>query len=388
MTLHPVYLDYAATTPVAPEVAARMAEFLTLDGVFGNPASRSHFHGWQAEAAVENARRDVADLLAADPREIVWTSGATEANNLAIKGTAWAHGDRGGHMVTTAIEHKAVLDPMCWLGTRGWEISTVAPTATGRIDRAAVAAALRSDTVLVSIMHANNEVGTINDIAAIGALCRDRGILFHVDAAQTAGKLPIDLSELPVDLLSLSAHKMYGPKGIGALYVRRAVQHRLVPLIHGGGHERGMRSGTLPTHQIVGLGEACRLASANMAEDEQLLEALRARLWEGLGKLPGVVLNGADPHRLPGVMNIQFGGCDGEALLAALSGLAVSSGSACTSATLEASYVLKAMGLSDDEAHSSLRFSLGRYTTESDIDRAIEIVSRAVEQLHGARRSA
>lgn len=388
MTLHPVYLDYAATTPVAPEVAARMAEFLTLDGVFGNPASRSHFHGWQAEAAVENARRDVADLLAADPREIVWTSGATEANNLAIKGTAWAHGDRGGHMVTTAIEHKAVLDPMCWLGTQGWEISTVAPTATGRIDRAAVAAALRSDTVLVSIMHANNEVGTINDIAAIGALCRDRGILFHVDAAQTAGKLPIDLSELPVDLLSLSAHKMYGPKGIGALYVRRAVQHRLVPLIHGGGHERGMRSGTLPTHQIVGLGEACRLASANMAEDEQLLEALRARLWEGLGKLPGVVLNGADPHRLPGVMNIQFGGCDGEALLAALSGLAVSSGSACTSATLEASYVLKAMGLSDDEAHSSLRFSLGRYTTESDIDRAIEIVSRAVEQLHGARRSA
>lgn len=388
MTLHPVYLDYAATTPVAPEVAARMAEFLTLDGVFGNPASRSHFHGWQAEAAVENARRDVADLLTADPREIVWTSGATEANNLAIKGAAWAHGDHCGHIVTTAIEHKAVLDPMGWLGTRGWEVSTVAPTATGRIDMEAVAAALRPDTVLVSVMHANNEVGTINDIAAIGALCRDRGILFHVDAAQTAGKLPIDLSELPVDLLSLSAHKMYGPKGIGALYVRRAVQHRLVPLIHGGGHERGMRSGTLPTHQVVGLGEACRLASANMAEDEQLLEALRARLWEGLGKLPGVVLNGADPHRLPGVMNIQFGGCDGEALLAALSGLAVSSGSACTSATLEASYVLKAMGLSDDEAHSSLRFSLGRYTTESDIDRAIEIVSRAVEQLHGARRSA
>lgn len=385
---HPVYLDYAATTPVDPGVAARMAEHLTLDGIFGNPASRSHIYGWQAEAAVENARREVADLLGADPREIVWTSGATEANNLALKGVAWASAARGRHLVTNSIEHKAVLDPMRWLQSQGYEVSCVAPAATGQIEPEAIAAALRPDTVLVSVMYANNELGTINDIAAIGAICRERGVLLHVDAAQAVGKLAIDLKTLPVDLLSLSAHKLYGPKGIGALYVRRAVQAQLEPLIHGGGHERGMRSGTLPTHQIVGVGEACRLAREHLGEETERLEALRARLWNGIRSLPGIALNGAAPQRLAGLLNIRFSGCDGELLLGALSGLAISSGSACTSASLEPSYVLREIGLSDAEAHSSLRFSLGRFTTEADVDTAVEQVRQAVERLGGLRRPA
>lgn len=388
MSQQPVYLDYAATTPVAPEVAAAMARHLTLDGVFGNPASRSHFHGWQAEAAVEHARREVADLLGADPRDIVWTSGATEANNLALKGVALGWADRGSHLVCSSIEHRAVLDPMNWLVRQGRALTLVPPDARGQITPEAVAASLRPDTVLVSIMHANNEVGTLNDIEAIGRLCRERGVLFHVDAAQTVGKLPLDLGSLPVDLLSLSGHKFYAPKGVGALYVRRALQRQLEPQTHGGGHERGLRSGTLATHQLVGLGEACRLAREQMAADADLLESLRSRLWQGLEDLPGVVLNGAAAERLPGILNLRFEGCNGEALLAALAGLAVSSGSACTSASLEPSHVLKAMGLSDEQAHSSLRFSLGRYTTAADIDRSIEVVRRAVERLQGSRRSA
>lgn len=387
MNARPVYLDYAATTPVDPEVAARMADHLTMDGVFANPASRSHMYGWQAESAVEDARREVADLLGADPREIIWTSGATEADNLALKGAAAGLATQGRHIVTSSIEHKAVLDPCRWLQEQGFEVSYVAPSATGRIDPGAVAAALRPDTTLVSVMHANNEVGTVNDIAAIGAYCREQGALFHVDAAQTVGKLPLNLEQLPVDLLSLSAHKLYGPKGVGALYARRAVQRHLVPQIHGGGHERGLRSGTLATHQVVGLGVACRLAGERLQEETAQLEALRSRFWTALGDLPGVGLNGDPEQRLPGVLNLHFAGCDGEALLLALKDVAVSSGSACTSASIEPSHVLRAMGISDELAHSSLRFSLGRFTSAADVDAATACVRRAVERL-AARRSA
>ncbi|ARB44972.1 IscS subfamily cysteine desulfurase [Alloalcanivorax xenomutans] len=377
-----VYLDYAATTPVDPRVVEAMVRFLGPDGTFGNPASRSHLYGWLAEEAVENARRQVADALNADPREIVWTSGATEANNLAIKGVLEQRG--GGHVITSATEHKAVLDPCGWLEGRGVEVTYLAPEPDGRITPRAVEEAMREDTVLVSIMHANNETGVINDIGAIGALCRERGVLFHTDAAQTMGKLPLDVRETTVDLVSLCAHKIYGPKGIGALYVRRHPDVRVAAQIHGGGHERGMRSGTLPAHQIVAMGEALSLAMASRDEENERIAALRDRLWDGIRTLPGVSLNGAGAPRLPGHMNVAFEGLEGEMLLTALTGVAVSTGSACTSASLEPSYVLKAMGVSDSLAHGSLRFSVGRFTDETQIDTVIQNVTQVVTRLRDA----
>lgn len=378
----PIYLDYAATTPVDPRVAERMMACLTLDGNFGNPASRSHRFGWEAEEAVETARQQVAQLIGADPREIVWTSGATESDNLAIKGVAHFYGpSKGRHIVTSAIEHKAVLDTCRQLEREGFEITYLQPEPDGLITADAVSAALRDDTVLVSIMHANNEIGTINDIAAIGAATRARGVLLHVDAAQSAGKVPVDVEAMQVDLMSLSAHKMYGPKGIGALYVRRKPRVRLEAQVHGGGHERGMRSGTLPTHQIVGMGEAARIAREDMASEAERLIRLRARLWEGFKDIEAVHLNGHPQQRLPGSLNVSFAFVEGESLIMSLKDLAVSSGSACTSASLEPSYVLRALGLSDELAHSSLRFALGRFSTEADVDTAIEKVRHAVHKL-------
>ncbi|MEQ8515139.1 MAG: IscS subfamily cysteine desulfurase [Chromatocurvus sp.] len=378
----PVYLDYLATTPVDPRVAEAMSGCLTLDGVFGNPASRSHRYGWEAEMAVENARRDVADLIGADPREIVWTSGATESDNLAIKGVALRHDD-AGHIVTSAIEHKAVLDTCAHLETLGWQVTYLAPDAGGRITPAAVAAALQPDTRLVSIMHANNEIGTVNDIAAIAAVTREAGVPLHVDAAQSAGKLPLDVSALQVDLLSLSAHKMYGPKGVGALYVRRQPRVHLQAQIHGGGHERGMRAGTLATHQVVGMGTAARLAAAEMPAEAARLQAQRDRLWSVLQALGDVQLNGDPDARLPGALNVSFGGVEGETLLLSLNDLAVSTGSACTSASLEPSYVLRALGVPDQRAHSSLRLSLGRFTTDGDVDYAAQRLCECVQRLRG-----
>lgn len=380
-----VYLDYAATTPVDPRVVAVMVRHLEAEGTFANPASRSHLYGWLAEEAVEAARRQVADVLNADPREIVWTSGATEADNLAIKGVLEQRG--GGHVITAATEHKAVLDPCEWLERQGHEVSYLMPGADGRIDPAAVAAALRQDTVLVSIMHANNETGVINDIAAIGALCREHGALFHTDAAQTVGKLPLDVRELPVDLVSLCAHKNYGPKGVGALYVRRHPDVRVAAQIHGGGHERNMRSGTLPTHQIVGMGEALALAAAGRDAEQARTAALRDRLWAALSALPDVQVNGAGVPRLAGFLNVAFAGVDGEMLLTAMTEVAVSTGSACTSASLEPSHVLQAMGVCDALAHGSVRFSVGRFTSEADIDRAAANVVSAVSRLREAVKS-
>lgn len=386
--MNPVYLDYAATTPVDPAVIGAMSECLGLDGVFGNPASRSHLYGWLAEEKAESARRQVADLLHADPREIVWTSGATEANNLALKGAAQARRSRGRHIISMASEHKAVLDALAWLAQQGWEVTLLNPLADGRADPQAVAAAMRDDTVLVSVMHANNETGVINDIVAIGTLCRERDVLFHVDAAQTFGKLPIDMRALPVDLMSVCAHKLYGPKGVGALYVRRAPGVRIEAQIHGGGHERGLRSGTLPTHQLVGFGAACELAAAVMAQEQVRLASLRDTLWAGLQELGDVHLNGHPTERLASHLNVAFGGVDGELLLTALAGVAVSSGSACTSASLDPSHVLKAMGVSDALAHASLRFSVGRYTTDADIRTVLEVVGEAVQRLrNGAQVS-
>jgi len=379
----PVYLDYAATTPVDPRVAARMAGFLTADGVFGNPASRAHRYGWQAEAAVEEARAQVAAAVNADPREIVWTSGATEADNLALKGCAAFYRARGRHLVTSRIEHKAVLDTCAWLATQGFEITHLDPDAEGLIAPAAVARALRPDTILVSIMHVNNELGTINDIAAIGALCRERKVLYHVDAAQSIGKVEVDLEALPVDLLSLSAHKAYGPKGIGALYVRRSGTVRLQPQMHGGGHERGLRSGTLPTHQIVAMGEAFRLAAAELAADRDRLEALRAQFRAALADLPGVYLNGSRRRRVPGIVNLSFAGIAGESLLLGLKDVAASSGSACTSASLEPSHVLRALGVPEELAHATLRFSFGRFTGPEEIERAAAAVRAVVTGLRG-----
>ena len=381
-----VYLDYAATTPVDPRVVTAMTACLGPDANFGNPASRSHLYGWLAEEAVENARRQVADAINADPREIVWTSGATEADNLAIKGVLEQKG--GGHIITSTTEHKAVLDPCAWLERKGLATVTwLKPGADGRIDPAQVAGALREDTVLVSIMHANNETGVVNDIAAIGALCREHGALFHTDAAQSAGKLPLDVRELPVDLVSLCAHKIYGPKGIGALYVRRHPDVRVAAQIHGGGHERNMRSGTLATHQIVGMGEAMALAMAERDNEQGRLAALRDRLYGKISELPGVHVNGGDAPRLAGHLNLAFEGVDGEMLLTALTEAAVSTGSACTSATLEPSYVLKAMGLPDDLARSALRFSVGRFTSEADVDRVGRNVVEVVTRLREAVRN-
>jgi cysteine desulfurase len=382
-----VYLDYAATTPVDPRVAQKMSGCLLVEGNFGNPASRSHVYGWQAEEAVEAARAQVASLINADPREIVWTSGATESDNLAIKGLA--DGATKRHIVTSAIEHKAVLDTCRYLEGKGFEVTYLPPCPDGLIRAEQVADALRDDTLLVSIMHANNEIGTVNDIAAIGTACRAAGVLMHSDAAQSAGKVPIDMSSLPVDLMSLSAHKMYGPKGMGALYVRREPPVRLTPLIHGGGHERGMRSGTLATHQIVGMGEASAILEREMERENRRVFELRQRLLARLRQLPGVTLNGAEAERLPGLVNLSFEGVDGETLLMALDDVAVSTGSACTSASVEPSYVLRALGLDDELAHASLRFTVGRFTTAEDVEYAAGRVVEVVERLrgHGGRHA-
>lgn len=378
----PVYLDYAATTPVDSRVAQRMSECLTLDGVFGNPASRSHIYGWQAEEAVENARRMVAELVNCDPREIVWTSGATESDNLAIKGVAHFHRRKGNHIVTSKIEHKAVLDTCRQLELEGFEVTYLTPEAgTGLIHPAAVAAAMREDTILVSLMHVNNEIGTITDIAAIAAITRSKGVLFHVDAAQSTGKESIDLQATPVDLMSFSAHKTYGPKGVGALFVRRMPKVNIEAQIHGGGHERGMRSGTLPTHQIVGMGEAFRIAKEEMSAEKPNILSLRERLWTGIKSLEQVYLNGDANQRAANVLNVAFGSVDGEALLMALKDIAVSSGSACNSASVDPSYVLKGIGIHDDLAQASIRFSLGRFTTSEEIDFAIAQIVQVVTKL-------
>ena len=377
----PIYLDYAATTPVDPRVAAAMARYLTPDGQFGNPASRSHSFGWQAEDAVAAARRHVAELIGADPREVVWTSGGTESDNLAIKGAAHFYRKKGRHIVTCKTEHKAVLDTCRQLEREGCEVTYLSPQPDGLLDLAEFAAALREDTVLVSVMHVNNEIGVIQDIAALGALTRPRGVLLHVDAAQSAGKVPIDVGAMQVDLLTLSAHKIYGPKGIGALYVCRKPRVRLEAQMHGGGHERGLRSGTLATHQIVGMGEAFRIAGAEMDEEAARIRALRDRLWDGLGRMEEVYLNGDLERRAPGNLNVSFNFVEGESLIMALKDIAVSSGSACTSASLEPSYVLRALGRNDELAHSSLRFSIGRFTTEEDIDRTVALIEGAVRRL-------
>lgn len=377
----PIYLDYAATTPVDPQVAEKMMACLTLDGNFANPASRSHLYGWKAEEAVEMARRQVADLVGADPRELVWTSGATESDNLAIKGVAHALADQGRHIITSKIEHKAVLDSCHQLEREGFEVTYLQPGAEGIISPEQLEAALRDDTVLVSLMHVNNELGTVNDIAALGAVAHAHKVLFHVDAAQSTGKLPIDLKALPVDFMSFSAHKTYGPKGIGALFVRRGLPLRLEAQIHGGGHERGMRSGTLATHQIVGMGEAFALAGSLMLAEVQRISALRDALMAGLAELDGVTLNGSADARVPHNLNLAFAGVDGELLLLALKDLALSSGSACTSAAVEPSYVLRAIGLSDELAHSSIRLSLGRFSSEQDVARAAEVICLVVNRL-------
>jgi cysteine desulfurase len=377
----PVYLDYAATTPVDPRVAQKMSECLLAEGKFGNPASRSHKFGWEAEEAVEIARRQVADLVNCDPREIVWTSGATESDNLAIKGIAQFYQSRGKHIITSRIEHKAVLDSCRFLERQGFEVTYLDPGEDGLITPEAVAEAIRDDTTLVSIMHVNNEIGVENDIAAIGEVCRARKVFFHVDAAQSAGKLPIDLQEMKVDLMSFSAHKIYGPKGMGALYVRRKPRVRLEAQMHGGGHERGMRSGTLATHQIVGMGEAFRIAHEEMQEEAERILNLRQRLLDGLKDMEEVHVNGTLDHHVAGIINVSFNFVEGESLIMSLTDLAVSSGSACTSASLEPSYVLRALGLSDELAHSSLRFSIGRFTAEEDVDLAITKVKEAVSKL-------
>jgi cysteine desulfurase len=377
----PIYFDYSATTPVDPRVAEKMIECLTMDGNFGNPASRSHLYGWKAEEAVETARRQVADLLNADPREIVWTSGATESDNLAIKGVAHFYQKKGKHIITSKIEHKAVLDTCRQLEREGFEVTYLDPDKDGIIQPQAIADALRDDTILVSVMHVNNEIGVINDIAAIGEITRANGVLFHVDAAQSAGKVEIDIAAMKVDLLSLSAHKMYGPKGMGVLYVRRKPRVRLEAQMHGGGHERGMRSGTLATHQIVGMGEAAAIAKAEMHQEHERITTLRKRFWDGLADMEEIFLNGSEGQRYIGNMNVSFNYVEGESLLMSLKDLAVSSGSACTSASLEPSYVLRALGLSDEMAHSSIRFSIGRFTTEQDIDEAVAEIRTAVSKL-------
>ncbi|WP_292991486.1 IscS subfamily cysteine desulfurase [Pantoea sp.] len=383
----PIYLDYAATTPADPRVASKMMQFLTLDGTFGNPASRSHRFGWQSEEAVDVARNQIAELVNADPREIVFTSGATESDNLAIKGAAHAHQARGKHIITSQTEHKAVLDSCQQLEREGFNVTYLTPAANGIISPDQLRAALRDDTILVTLMHVNNETGVIQDIAAFGELCREREILFHVDATQSVGKLPVDLSQLSVDLMSFSAHKLYGPKGIGALYVRRKPRVQIAAQIHGGGHERGMRSGTLPVHQIVGMGEAYRIAAEERETDMARLKALSDRLWQGISTLPGVTLNGDHNLRAPNILNLSFADVEGESLIMALKDLALSSGSACTSASLEPSYVLRALGLSEELAHSSLRFSLGRFTTEEEIDYAITLVQKSVTRLRALMKS-
>lgn len=381
-TLHlPIYLDYSSTTPVDSRVADEMKDCLTHEGNFGNPASRSHKFGWLAEEAVDIARNHIADLVNADPREIVFTSGATESNNLAIKGAAQFYQERGKHIITLKTEHKAVLDSTHQLEREGFEVTYLDPEPNGLVDLDKLQAHMRGDTALVSIMHVNNEIGVIQDIAAIGELCRQRNIIFHVDAAQSTGKVAIDLQNIKVDLMSFSAHKTYGPKGIGALYVRRKPRIRIEAQMHGGGHERGMRSGTLATHQIVGMGEAFRIAKEEMATENARITQLRDRLYSGIKDIEEVYLNGDLEQRVPHNVNVSFNFVDGESLMMALKDVAVSSGSACTSASLEPSYVLKAIGLSDELAHSSIRFSIGRFTTQEEIEHVIGVIQHAIRSL-------
>jgi len=377
----PIYLDYSATTPIDRRVAEKMSHFLTIDDNFGNPASRSHTFGWTAEQAVEEARQHVADLLNCDPREIVWTSGATESDNLAIKGAAHFYRKKGNHIITLKTEHKAVLDTCRQLEREGFDVTYMDPEQNGLIDLDKLKAAITDQTILISIMHVNNEIGVIQDIEAIGEIARENKIIFHVDAAQSPGKVDIDLERMKVDLMSLCAHKAYGPKGIGALYVRRKPRVRIEAQMHGGGHERGMRSGTLATHQIVGMGEAFRIANEEMATENERIRMLRDRLYDGLKDIEEVYVNGDMDHRIAGNLNISFNYVEGESLIMALRDLAVSSGSACTSASLEPSYVLRALGRDDELAHSSIRFTIGRFTTAEEIDYTIELVRRAVEKL-------
>ena len=379
--LTPTYMDYSSTTPVDERVAKKMAKFLTMEGDFGNPASRSHFYGWQAEKAVDEARSQVADLVGADPREIVWTSGATESNNLAIKGIAHFYEKRGKHIITLKTEHKAVLDTCRQLEREGFEVTYLDPLPNGLLDMDVFKKTIREDTILASIMHVNNEIGVIQDLQAIGDICRENKVFFHVDAAQSVGKLEINLESLPVDLMSFSAHKIYGPKGMGALYVSRKPRVRLEAQMHGGGHERGMRSGTLATHQIVGIGEAFAIAKAEMKDEGERVQKLRDRLLAGFSDMEEVVVNGDLDQRISGNLNISFNYVEGESLMMAISDVAVSSGSACTSSSLEPSYVLRALGLTDELAHSSIRFSVGRYTTEKDVDDAITLVREKVQKL-------
>ena len=377
----PIYLDYASTTPVDPRVVAKMQECLSLEGNYGNPASRSHEFGWKAEEAVEEARANVASLVNCDNREIVWTSGATESDNLAIKGAARFYRKKGNHIITSKLEHKAVLDSCRQLEREGFEVTYLDPDTTGIIKPEELIKNIKDETILVSLMHVNNEIGVINDIEKLGEITRENGLVFHVDAAQSTGKVPIDLANLKVDLMSFSAHKTYGPKGIGALFVRRKPRVRLEAMIHGGGHERGMRSGTLPTHQIVGMGEAFKLAEEEMSSDNARISALREKFWKGLKDIEEVHLNGHEEKRVAGFLNVSFNFIEGESLIMALKDIAVSSGSACTSASLEPSYVLRALGLKDELAHSSIRFALGRFTTEQEVDYTIKLVQDAVTKL-------
>ena len=377
----PIYLDYASTTPADPRVVTKMQECLSLEGNYGNPASRSHEFGWKAEKAVEEARENVASLVNCDHREIIWTSGATESDNLAIKGVARFYRKKGNHIITSKIEHKAVLDSCRQPEREGFEVTYLDPDSSGIITSEELIKNIKDETILVSLMHVNNEIGVINDIAELGEITREKGIVFHVDAAQSTGKVPIDLASIKVDLMSFSAHKTYGPKGVGALFVRRKPRVRLEAMIHGGGHERGMRSGTLPTHQIVGMGEAFRLAKEEMDSDNLRIKSLRDKFWEGLKDIEEVHLNGHIDDRVAGFLNVSFNFVEGESLIMALKDVAVSSGSACTSASLEPSYVLRALGLKDELAHSSIRFAIGRFTTEEEIDYTINLVKESVIQL-------
>ena len=375
----PIYLDYSATTPVDPRVVDAMVPWLRQN--FGNPASRSHAFGWEAEKAVENARAQVAGLVNCDPRELIWTSGATESINLAVKGVAHFNKDKGKHLITVKTEHKATLDTMRELEREGFEVTYMDVEPNGLLDLPQLEAALRPDTILISVMFVNNEIGVIQDIPAIGEMCRSRGIVFHVDAAQATGKVIVDLQQLKVDLMSFSAHKTYGPKGVGALFVRRKPRVRLEAQMHGGGHERGLRSGTLPTHQIVGMGEAFRIAKEEMATENERVRMLRDRLWSGISRMEQVFLNGDWDRRVPHNLNVSFNFVEGESLIMAIKDVAVSSGSACTSASLEPSYVLRALGRSDELAHSSIRFTVGRFTTEEEIDYTVQLISRQVARL-------
>tara|TARA_Y100000590_G_scaffold78450_2_gene87184 strand:+ start:684 stop:1937 length:1254 start_codon:yes stop_codon:yes gene_type:complete len=377
----PIYLDYSATTPVDPRVAKMMSECLTIEGAFGNPASRSHTFGWESEKLVEEARKNVASLINADHREIIWTSGATESDNLAIKGAAHFYKDRGNHLITLSTEHKAVLDTMRSLENEGFEVTYLDPEPNGLLNQKKLVEAITPSTILISIMHVNNEIGVIQDLESIGKITREKNIILHVDAAQSPGKVKVDVDKYNIDLLSLSAHKVYGPKGIGALYVRRKPRVRLEAQMHGGGHERGFRSGTLPTHQIVGMGEAFRIAEEEMLEDNKRILKLRDKLWNGLKDMEEIYLNGDLDQRIPGNLNVSFNFIEGESLIMAMKDVAVSSGSACTSASLEPSYVLRALGRDDELAHSSIRMTIGKYTTEIDIEHVLKIIKDNVSRL-------